>query len=46
MITERLIVKVVEGDGQMSWAAQGCELTIGWRVGDQTWVDKPMDKRV
>ena len=26
--------------------AQGCDLTVGWRVGDQVWVDEPTDKRV
>ena len=40
------VAKMVEGDGQVLRAAQGCELTIWWRVGDQASVDEPTDKRV
>jgi hypothetical protein len=28
------VANVIEGDGQVLGAAQGCELTIWWRVGD------------
>jgi hypothetical protein len=34
------VAKGVEGDGKMTRAAQGCELTIGW------WIDEPTDNRV
>ena len=37
---------VIEGDCQVPRATQSCELTIGWWVGDQVWVDEPTDKRV
>jgi hypothetical protein len=35
------VANVVEGDGQVLRAAQRRELTIGWRVGDQAWIDEP-----
>jgi hypothetical protein len=33
------VVNVIEGDGKVLRASQGCELTVGWRVSHQAWVD-------
>jgi hypothetical protein len=40
------VANVIEGDSKVLRAAQGRELTLGWRVGDQAWVDEPTDKLV